>query len=383
MQPGRFLIGVDGRPFQDNLTGIGRYAFELSMQLDRRFPEARFLVYCQFPPRVRFPSDRWIVRCDRSPFSRIFKRILWLKMRCGILCRKDPLDAFFGCGTFLPLLPEALPKVSVVFDLNHLLFPETMHAPTMIAYRLFFSRDVRHATRIISISHGTARKLEQLYGRKTAQVIHPGVGSCFQIPSENERRRVREKYSLSQPFMLALGTLEPRKNLQALLEAFRRLKADGANSGLSLVVVGGKGWKTSGLLSTLEKLEGVVWLGFVPDEDLAGLYSSARLFVFPSIYEGFGIPVIEARACGTPVLTSDIEELREAGGEDAEYVKPTVEGILQGLRHCLSSDRQPLPHSDSSLPTWTRGGELLADVFGGILPPRPQSTFRRNYNRKE
>jgi glycosyltransferase involved in cell wall biosynthesis len=167
---------------------------------------------------------------------------------------------------------------------------------------------------------------------------------------------------------LTVGTWEPRKNLELLVRVFRALRAADEFHDYRLVLAGGAGWKDERLRRMLQvggsvsnpiMSDGVTATGFVTDDELADLYSGCRAFVFPSAYEGFGIPVLEARACGAPVVATDLPELREAGGEGAIYVPPTDAGLREGLRRVVAARPAP-PPAPAVLPTWRQSAQVLA-----------------------
>jgi len=155
-------------------------------------------------------------------------------------------------------------------------------------------------------------------------VIYEAADSLFKPVSSN---LAKTKYQLTDPYILSVGTLEPRKNLNRLIEAFTLLN----QKNLKLAIVGKFGWGEK-----TKPVAGVKLLGFVPDTDLAGLYSSAKAFVYPSLYEGFGLPVLEALSCGCPVVTSDVSSLPEVAGKAAVYVNPkSVENIGKGIKEAF------------------------------------------------
>ncbi|MDB9430013.1 glycosyltransferase family 1 protein [Microcystis aeruginosa CS-555/01A07] len=179
----------------------------------------------------------------------------------------------------------------------------------------------------------------------------------------NEVKSELKKHQIISPYLLNVATWEPRKNVELLVKTFVNIKKDGLIPEHKLVLVGKKGWKYEGIeaLITNEGNNDIIVLGYVPDEQLPALYSGADLFVFPSIHEGFGIPVLEARACGTKVVTTDIPELREAGGSDVIYIQPTELGIRQGILTGLSQSFVNQNHQN--IPTWKEGAKTLAKII--------------------
>lgn len=353
-------IGIDGRALQGRRTGVGRYVFELCRELDTLLPQAEFFVYAPEPVELPVTSGRWRCRVEPRRWARKLKPIAWLKVRAGKLCRQDRLDAFWGSATLLPSLPAGIRRLSTVYDLTFRIAPETMSGTHLMAQRLFFRRDVRRAEHRMAISDGTAQRLEDWLGPPRAIVVRPAVSRAFRPGTPAAVSGTLTALGISRPYFLAVATWEPRKNLELLIRVFRALQSEGEFRDYRLVLAGGAGWKDERLRALLQPPNHtVIPLGFVTDEHLAHLYAGSRAFVFPSRYEGFGIPVLEARACGAAVVTTDLPEIREAGGEDAVYVQPTAEGLRDGLRRVVARPRAP-PISPELLPTWRGSAEVVA-----------------------
>ncbi len=358
-------IGIDGRELHDQRRGIGRYAFELCRELDRCLPEAEFFVYSQAPVALPVASHRWTLRADPSALGRSLSPLLWLKLRAGTLCREDALDVFWGTTPFLPRLARGMRTVVSVYDLCHLITPETFSPLHLQAVRLFFPRDVRKADAVLTISNGTSHRLNEHLGRSADATVQPAVGEMFGPRPAEVIDACRALYHLPDSYLLTVAAWEPRKNLERLARAFIGLRERGFLPDRKLVLVGRKGRRCRGLARLLKQDGGrhVISLGYIPDEDLSALYAGAEVFVLPSVYEGFGLPVLEARACGVQVVTTDIPELREAGGSDAIYVDPTLEGIQHGILTAIT--RRSHPVSRSALPTWGEGAREVAKILRG------------------
>lgn len=360
-------IGIDGRALQGRRAGVGRYVFELCRALDAEMPDARFFVYSHIPVEMPVASSRWTLRVERRSLFRAMRSFLWLKARVGALCREDEIDVFWGCASFLPCLPRTVRRVVSAYDLNYRLVPKTMYTAAVWQYRLFFCRDLARADSVLAISRGTAERLKDTCGRTADAIVYPAVSPRFGPQLEADVRDCHRRHGLSFPYLLAVATWEPRKNLELLLDAVVQMKARGDLGQRRLVLVGGRGWKDDRLMQRMGEHSDLIHpLGYVSDEDLPMLYAGADAFVFPSIYEGFGMPVLEARACGTPTVTTDIPELREAGGADAIYVLPTTEGIQSGIKAALDADwpRRPVA---SRWPSWGDGARTLATALRGKL----------------
>lgn len=170
---------------------------------------------------------------------------------------------------------------------------------------------------------------------------------------------------------MAVGTLEPRKNLGSLITAFLDLLNSGQLINFTLLIAGQPGWRNASIHRQLaaSSAKNIRWLGYLADDDLVALYQGAAAFVMPSFYEGFGMPVLEARVAGTPVLASDIPELREAGGPDCVYVTPSKDGIKKGLLKILSIKKKPDPVPAAA--SWEEAGRVMANLFR-------QAAFKRS-----
>lgn len=366
-------VGLDGRPLQGSKTGIGRYVFELCRALDAQMPEATFFVYSQTPVELPGSSSRWIPRVD--PWGSRSTALAWLKMNASLLCRRDQLDVFWATMTLMPVLPNTVRRVSSVYDLNHKVVPKTMLWRSLLNHRMFFGRDVKRADCVLALSHGSAARLLHYYSRCADAVVTGSVDAIFMPASCDSIAKCLTAYGIQQPYLLAVATHEPRKNLGLLIKVFSEMKCEGLLPEHRLILVGKPGWKSERLEASIKAgaRHGISCLGFVPDQDLAILYSAASVFVFPSLYEGLGLPVLEARACGVPIVASDIPELREAGGENCIYVHPDEVGLKQGILAALSLKRSEVGAMER--PSWTDGAKILAAALTGkpLVKPKGQS----------
>ena len=357
-------VGIDGRALYGNRAGIGRYVFELCRRLDILLPDAQFIVYSQHQIELPIISSRWQLRLDNALLAKRMKPALWLKTLCGRLCRNDDLDVFWAAATLFPGLPDKTRTISTVYDLNFVVVPETMSSYQQLSHRFFFTQDIRNADTIAAISNGTSERLAAHIGRSADLIVYPSVDQRFGPQSKADIQRCLHSYEINSPYFLAVATWEPRKNLELLIRTFIVMKQEGLLADHKLVLAGGRGWKDRRLIESIrsDRSQSIIALGYVPDEHLPPLYAGADVFVFPSIYEGFGIPVLEARACGARVVTTDIPELREAGGPDAVYVSPTETGIRDGIISALGMPRK-LPRLD--IPSWEQGAESMASALAG------------------
>lgn len=361
-------IGIDGEALRLPLTGVGRYVFHIGRALERLLPEAEFFAYARGPEdSLALPSARWRARVETSDTWRKLPSMAWVKWRSHAFIRHDRLDAYWAGRTLLPNLPSSVTTLSTVHDLNCWVVPETMPFKHRWAHRFWFSNDVRRAHHVVANSNGTASRLSELIGVQAKAVAHPGVDSSFaRTPDADETLLDDElrRRGLRRPYLVAVATWEPRKNLARLLQAFVALKRNGQLAGHQLALVGAHGWGSDGLQALLDEAadHGVISTGYLPDDCMPALYRGAEALIFPSIYEGFGMPVAEALCCGTRVVISDVPELREAALGEGIVVSPTVEGISAGIAQAVASPR-PAPGGHAAAFSWAEAARRIAPLL--------------------
>jgi glycosyltransferase involved in cell wall biosynthesis len=254
-------------------------------------------------------------------------RQVWMQSEGRRLAREDELDLFWATLYQVPRgFPGKIPIITTVYDVMWKVLPETMRKRTRFHLDMVAPRAIRSAQTILAISEATARDVDRFFQRK-AIAVHPGVRPEYTPRPGNRGREIvgEDRYALF------VGTLEPRKNLERVLQAWQAVP----EAPPLAIVNSAPGWKNSaifqGISTTLQ--DRVRHVGKVPGKDLPELYSGAEFFTYPSLYEGFGLPVIEAMACGCPVITSSVSSLPEVAGNAALLVDPnSVEEIAEGIR---------------------------------------------------
>ena len=278
----------------------------------------------------------------RLPLHRPAARILWEQTLLPLHLRRVGADAVHGLVNVLPLA-AAVPGVVTVHDLAFLRAPETLPAVKRAYLARLAAASVRRARAVIAVSTQTADDLRHFFATPAGKiaVVHNGVLPAFTPGSEATAAAFRRAKGLPERYWLYLGTLEPRKNLPLLVRAYARWLAESgpANRDVKLVLAGGKGWfyaEIFRLVETLGLRGQVIFPGFVPGQELPDWYRAAWGFVYPSLLEGFGLPVLEAMACGAPVACSAIPSLEEVAGDAALTFDPHDEVGLVACLHLLA-----------------------------------------------
>ena len=321
-------IGIYVELLKNDLTGIGRYTYELLKHLPSILNDKdEIVLFSKVPIKHNSLNNKAKLILEDNNLLKKLPSPIWYRYFSNRLITKEKIDYLWSPIPFLPkFLPNNIKKIITVYDLNLYIVPETMNFKTWLNYKLFFKKSVLEADKIITISKGTSDKLKKFLNREADVVIYPSVDENIFNSLKKEKKRFNFKYILS------VATLEPRKNIDILIDAFIALKKEGKLKDIKLVLVGKTGWKNKKILKKLEQYKkDIIYTGYVSDLELAELYKHAELFVFPSKYEGFGIPVLEARSCGCCVVTTDIQELSEACGGDCIYINPTFKNLKETL----------------------------------------------------
>ncbi len=372
--------------------GIGRYTKGLVkalMSLDRQNEYTLFVAgqigtqdtQCTthdtgYKPDLDIPSN---FRLKSIPVSDRVLNIVWHRLRLPL-----PVEAFTGKADVfhspdfvLPLVWRARAIVTV-HDLSFMRTPQCAE-PSLRAYlNKVVPRSIQRADLILADSHNTKRDIIELLGvdARKIQVVPAGVGERFHpIDDEAALEKVRRRYHLEEPFILSVSTLEPRKNFTGLIEAYAQLIERGSQIQRiphKLVIAGAKGWLYEEIFATVERLglaERVIFPGFVAEEDLPALYNLADLLAFPSLYEGFGLPPLEAMACGTPVVTSNSSSLPEIVGGVGIMVEATdTEGLVEAMRRALQDGELRRSMIEKGLEqakkfSWRKAAEKLLGAY--------------------
>ena len=356
------LIGIDAN--EANLTsrrvGINQYAFGLLWALSRVKTSHHFTIYLKTPALPDLPpaSTHWQYRI--LPFPRFWTqtRLPW-----DLYFHLPRPDVFFSLTHYAPRFCP-VPSVISIMDLGFLKFPGQFTASDLRQLTAWTKYSVLQAKKIITISEFSKADIITQYHRSKndISVVYPGHDPKYNHPSPDIR--VLSKYSVKKPYLLFLSSLKPNKNVEGLIKAFHQFintpptspptarprvheklggDREGVEKKINLVISGKKAWLYDQIFNLVKELnisDRVVFTGFVDEDDTPALLNQAEAFVMPSFYEGFGIPVIEAMACGVPVVVSRVASLPEVAGEAGIYVDPnSIESITAGIKTAIGPQK--------------------------------------------
>ncbi|HEY7821085.1 MAG TPA: glycosyltransferase family 1 protein, partial [Vicinamibacteria bacterium] len=337
------LLGFDATTIRGNKTGVGYYSARLLERLTSvggdENPIDEILVLSNRD--LDFPS---IPRCRLVDEGRFPLRAVWMQAVLPFVLQRNQPDLCHFTNFLGPYFTRT-PYVVTFHDMTLQLLPECHTWKKRLLTRSLSPEIARNARLIITPSQSAKQDLSRLFSipQDKIRAIPHAPDEQFQPRRDPETRaRIQKRYGIETPYLLYVGTLEPRKNLLRAVEAFSRIHS--AHPEHRFYLAGDLGWRSKELLQALESLPGgdhVARLGYVAEEDLAALYSNAELFVYPSLYEGFGFPVIEAMACGTPVLTSNTSSLAEIAGGAALLVDPyDTDAIANAMDRALGDGEE-------------------------------------------
>ncbi len=354
-------IGIVSSFIDEYSGGIGVYTHQLVKNLNQmdngnnyhliHYSKNNLDIYSQ-NNEIIIPKNRFIRRWGSYMFWRYFTLPKGLK-RYDLDVVHDPYE--LGPFTF----NQPFRKVITVHDLTPLLFPNLFKTGDVMLHRLLLKKTISKADKIITVSYNSQKDIMKCMNvpEENIEVIYNGKDENFRPLNSRKIMEVREKYGLSSKFIMSVGGLHPIKNIPRLLEAYYLARKEGIEH--KLVMVGGAMDGAKEIYKTLDILgleNSVIFTGVVPDDDLVGLYNAADLFLYPCLYAGFGLPPLEAMACGTPVITSCNSSLPEIVGDAAKLVNPYDSKKLADAINMILSD-------DEMMKTLIKKGLKRAEMF--------------------
>lgn len=356
-------------------AGINWYIYHLLQNLPT-VPDLKFTVFLS-ESRARNEFGRLSIAQSRWPTRRPMVRILWEQFIQPAALRREHVGLLHALA-FAGPVAISIPWVATIYDLSFVRYPQSFNTLNR-SYLTWAVRDsLRRAKRIIAISESTKRDLIELFGAKPDQiaVIHCGTDlNSIQRASPIEIETLRARRHLPEEMILHVGTIEPRKNLVRLIHAFALAKRI-AHIPHSLVLIGARGWRYTQVDQALEQegiAESVIFAGYIPQDELPLWYQAAQLFVYPSMYEGFGLPPLDAMACGLPVVTSNAASIPEVVGDAAIQVPPEdVQAIADAIIRVVTDAalREQMTHRSilqAARFTWKKTAAETVSVYRSVL----------------
>jgi glycosyltransferase involved in cell wall biosynthesis len=363
-------IAVNTRLLLKNkLEGIGWFTFETLKRIVVQHPEHEFYFIFdrKYDPSFVFASN--VTPLVAPPQARHpFLYFVWFEMIMPRVLKKIGADIFLSPDGYLSLGSD-VKQVAVIHDLNFEYYPKDIPFLERWYYRTFFPKYGQKATRIATVSEFSKSDLIKFYhvDSDKIDVVYNGANEIFQPVSELEKVKTRAKFSLGCAYFISVGSVQPRKNIVNLLKAFEFFKSDG-NSQVKLLVVGNKKWWTKEMQQQLNQMKhqsDVIFTGRVDSNDLSRLIGSALALTYVSYHEGFGIPILEAFGCDTPVITSAVTSMPEVAGDAALLIDPfSPSSIADAMKRIHSEDDLrnelvALGHERLKLFSWQKTADAL------------------------
>jgi len=321
-------IAIDLTAIPSELTGVGFYVKNLIMALSELNQKDRFLVFVSQKNHASFYFDRDNFEFVNVPDMPAVLRLIWEQIVLPVELMRQKIDLLHSPHYSTPILGESYKRVVTFCDMTFLLFPQYHQQYKTFYFKKMIRAALKKADRIISISNSTTRDIIRCFPQVDKQkisTIHLSAANIFQPYDDRaEIERQTRAYALPDKYLLYVGTLEPRKNIFGLLQAYNALEK-ALREAYKLVIVGKKGWHYEEIFKYVEAnglKDQVIFTGYIAEDILPYVYNGASLFIYPSFYEGFGIPVLEALKCGLPVITSNISSMPEIAGKAAILIDP-------------------------------------------------------------
>ncbi len=353
-------FGFDKKTNLPIRVGSAEYAYQLLAALNKIDKKNNYFVYLPVDPTPDMPKET-----ESWGYIVFSSKKLWTLAGLSKKLAEDKnrLDVFFSPTHYLPITNKK--SVISILDVSYLKFPKLFKTKDLYKLKIWGKLSIKKAKKILTISEASKSDIIKYYGLKSdkIEVVYPGIKKASSVKGKGlSMEELKKKFGIKGDYILFVGTLQPRKNIVRLIEAFsmvvqkyspsdppaggesgNQFSTSSNNNELQLVIVGKKGWQYEQILDAPSKFnvsDRVLFLESVSDGDLPVLYKHAKMFILPSLYEGFGLPVLEAMQYGCPVITSNVSSLPEAGGDAALYVDPeNVNDIKEKMGRLLNDEK--------------------------------------------
>ncbi|MBU4420989.1 MAG: glycosyltransferase family 4 protein [Proteobacteria bacterium] len=386
-------IAIDAIPFMTPKTGVGYYTYNLISEFLKIAPQNSYYLCDVLIGRIFYNMYRledvsslnyfsnYFANISKMPFP--FNGLIWALLSQHAKAtgktakiKLEDADIFFGTN-FRGIFKETLKTVITIHDMAHEYYPEAT-SKRIFNYLKKLQRSAEKADLIIADSENTKKDVEKILNipNEKIKVIYLGVDPIFRpINDKDVLDPIRRKYNIYEKFILYVGAIQPRKNIATLIRAYSMLCKE-QNFEHKLVIAGGVGWKNKNIRPLIEELklkDKIIFTGYISEHDLPAIYNLSDAFVFPSLYEGFGLPVLEAMACGVTVVTSNVSSLPEVAGDAALLINPhSIEDLADGIRRILHDEGLRKKNiakglEQAKLFTWEKCARETLDVFSQAL----------------
>ena len=365
---------------KDRLEGIGWVAYETLRRMVKAHPDVEFYFLFDRQPDPMFVFADNVKPVVLRPQARSVLLFMgFFEMAVPVALRKIKPDVFFSPDGYLSLHAKC-PQVVQFHDLNFEHFPADIPKRFLWHYKHYFPRYARKAKRIVTVSEFSKQDIVDCYhiDKEKITVAYNGVNEIFCPIGEDEQKKIREQYSMGYPYFMFVGSLHPRKNLARLFTAFDKFKSDTdtdhAND-IKLVIVGEKRWWTKPIQEAYDAMRhkgDVIFTGRLCAEDLHRVTAAALASVYVSYFEGFGIPIVEAFRCGTPVVTSNVTSMPEVAGDAAVLVDPfDVDSIAEGMKRvmddCLRKQLVEKGYERARMFSWDKAANVIWNCLEELI----------------
>lgn len=360
-------VGVDARCLSRQLTGIGYYCLSVIRELEKR--DIELVLFSPSPILFELAEGTIEVSSDKTG---VLGRQIWGELSLPLMLKKYDIDVFWGPAHRIPFfMSNSFPSVLTIHDLVWCKVPETMALRTRLLERFLMPPSLKKADLILADSSSTVEDINEFFPECSSKTRHVpiAIGSISEeLPSSNQ-------VDISKSYLLFVGTFEPRKNLQRILIAYSQLSSE-TRERYQLVLVGGQGWGGFDLNAEIKRLnisDNVTVFGYQSTQHLSWLYKNAYCLVFPSIYEGFGMPILEANSFGVPVITSNLSSMPEVAGDAAILVDPlSIKDITKGMNllltnQSLRSELSKKAVENASKYSWRKTTDYTVDAFADAI----------------
>ena len=333
-------IGIDARPLRKQRAGIGTYVYNIVKFLSETDNDNEYYLFSSKEVYVDFKlGDNWHIVTENFPVG-----TLWLAMRGSALIKKYDIDVFWGTQHVLPWgKPDKVRYVLTICDLAQFRIKNIGSRYNTIIQKSFVKSSCRRADRILAISEATKYDIIDIFGIESSRIACTYLAGTDrpEQSAEGEIEEVKKKFNIAGSYFLYVSTIEPRKNVETIIKGFELFMSqrDGSAEPFYMVLAGGLGWKYEGVLSLIEQSSyknNIIMTGFISQKEKQCLFEGAAAFVYPSLYEGFGIPLLEAMNYGLPIITTNVSSLPEVGQDAVMYMKEPkdAESLCALMKKC-------------------------------------------------